>query len=150
MSKQYYSYLHKQPSKAGDFSQQRKGRVVVNFYLEKLLKFIFFFSLTGGDGEDGKVLSSCEIYNYICNRCISPLTMWSRILLRWCVLDTTLCDKSYHWLAGDRWFSPGSLVACTNNIYRHDIAEILLKVALNTIIPYYCVVSWGSYAVHWI
>jgi hypothetical protein len=74
---------------------------------------------------------------------LSPLTLWSRILLRWCVLDTTLCDKSYHWLAGDRWFSPGSLVACTNNIYRHDIAEILLKVALNTIIPYYCVVSWG-------
>lgn len=22
----------------------------------------FFFSLTGGEGEDGKVLSSCEIY----------------------------------------------------------------------------------------
>ena len=38
-------------------------------------------------------------------------------------------------------FSPSTPVACTNNIDRHDIAEILLKVALNTIIPYYCVVT---------
>jgi hypothetical protein len=40
MSKTYHSYLHKQPSKVGDFSQWRKGRVVVNFNLEKHLKFI--------------------------------------------------------------------------------------------------------------
>ena len=32
-----------------------------------------------------------------------------------------------------QWFSPGSLVSSTNKIDHHDIAEILLKVALNTI-----------------
>jgi hypothetical protein len=30
------------------------------------------------------------------------------------------------------WFSPGPLVSSTNNTDRHDIAELLLKVALNT------------------
>jgi hypothetical protein len=33
-----------------------------------------------------------------------------------------------------RWFSQGTLVSSTNKIDCHDIAEILLKVALNTII----------------
>jgi len=31
-----------------------------------------------------------------------------------------------------QWFSPGTPVASTNKSDRHDIAEILLKVALNT------------------
>jgi hypothetical protein len=33
----------------------------------------------------------------------------------------------------DRWFSPGTPVSSTTKTGRHDIAEILLKVALNTI-----------------
>ena len=32
-----------------------------------------------------------------------------------------------------RWFSPGTPVSSTNKTGHHDIAEILLKVALNTI-----------------
>ena len=32
-----------------------------------------------------------------------------------------------------RWFSPGTPVTSTNKTDRHDIAEILLKMALNTI-----------------
>jgi hypothetical protein len=32
-----------------------------------------------------------------------------------------------------RWFSPGTPVSSTNKTDRHDITEILLKVALNTI-----------------
>jgi hypothetical protein len=32
-----------------------------------------------------------------------------------------------------RWFSPGPPVSPTNKTDHHDIAEILLKVALNTI-----------------
>jgi hypothetical protein len=32
-----------------------------------------------------------------------------------------------------QWFSPGPAVSSTNKTDRHDIAEILLKVALNTI-----------------
>ena len=31
-----------------------------------------------------------------------------------------------------RWFSPGTPVSSTNKTDRHDIDEILLKVALNT------------------
>ena len=37
--------------------------------------------------------------------------------------------KVYQLLAQDRWFSPASSITKTG---RHDIAEILLKVALNT------------------
>ena len=49
------------------------------------------------------------------------------------VLDTTLCDKVCQWLATCRWFSPGTLVFPVNKTDRHDIAEMVLKVALNTI-----------------
>jgi hypothetical protein len=31
------------------------------------------------------------------------------------------------------WFSPGTPVSSINKTYRHDISEILLKVALNSI-----------------
>jgi hypothetical protein len=46
------------------------------------------------------------------------------------VLDTTLCDKVCQWLATGRWFS---LISSTNKNDCHDIAEILMKMALNTI-----------------
>jgi hypothetical protein len=36
-------------------------------------------------------------------------------------------------IAHGRWFSPGIPASSTTNTDRHDIAEILLKVALNTI-----------------
>ena len=39
-------------------------------------------------------------------------------------------DKVYQLLAQDRWFSPGTPVSSTTKTGRHDIAEILLKVAL--------------------
>jgi len=41
-------------------------------------------------------------------------------------------DKVYQLLAHGRWFSPGTPASSTNKTGRHDIAEILLKVALNT------------------
>jgi hypothetical protein len=34
-----------------------------------------------------------------------------------------------------RWFSPGTPVSSTNKSDRHDIAKILLKIALNIIKP---------------
>ena len=49
------------------------------------------------------------------------------------VLDTSLCDKVCHWLPAGRWFSLGSPVSSTKKTDSHDITEILLKVALNTI-----------------
>ena len=36
-------------------------------------------------------------------------------------------------IAAGRWFSTGTPVSPTNKTDRHDIAEILLKVALSTI-----------------
>ena len=44
-----------------------------------------------------------------------------------------ICDKVCRWLATGRWFSSCTLVSSTNKTDRHDITEILLKVALNTI-----------------
>ena len=46
------------------------------------------------------------------------------------VLYATLCDKVRQLLATDQWFSP---VSSTNKTDDHDVTEILLKVALNTI-----------------
>jgi hypothetical protein len=49
------------------------------------------------------------------------------------VLDTTLCDNVCQWLVTGQWFSASTLVSSTNKHDRHDITEILLKVALTTI-----------------
>jgi hypothetical protein len=47
------------------------------------------------------------------------------------VHSTRLADKVYQLLAQGRWFSPGTPASSTTKTGRHDIAEILLKVALN-------------------
>ena len=73
------------------------------------------------------------IYNYICNQCLSPLTLWVQILFRRSILDPTLCDKVCQWLVAGRWFSLDTLVSSTNKTDCYNITEILLKVALNTI-----------------
>ena len=73
------------------------------------------------------------IYNYLCNQCLSPLKLWVWIPLRRGVLDTSLCDKFCQWLVTSLWFSPGTPVSSTNKTDGHNITEILLKVALNTI-----------------
>jgi hypothetical protein len=83
------------------------------------------------------------IYNYLCNQYLSPLTLWVRIPLRWGVLDTTLYDQVCQWLATGRWFSLGTPVSSDNKTDRHDIAEILLKVVLNTITPNPC--TWKEH-----
>jgi len=70
-------------------------------------------------------------YNYLCNQCLSSLMLWVRISIR--ARCATICDKVCQWLATGRWFSPGPPVSSTNKTDRYDIAEILLKVALDTI-----------------
>jgi hypothetical protein len=42
-------------------------------------------------------------------------------------------DKDFQLLAYGRWFFPGTPASSTTKTGRHDIAEILLKVALSTI-----------------
>ena len=67
------------------------------------------------------------ICNYLCNQCLSPLTLWVWTLLRRGVLDT-LCDSLS--VTCDR-----SVVSSTNKTDCHDITRILLTVVLNTIKP---------------
>jgi hypothetical protein len=49
-----------------------------------------------------------------------------------CTRLSTASDKVYQLLVQGRWFSPGTPASSTTKTGRHDIAEILLKVALNT------------------
>ena len=62
---------------------------------------------------------------------------WDRARLcklqKGCTRLAAASDKVYQLLAHGRWFSPGTPASSTTYTSRHDIAEILLKVALNTI-----------------
>jgi hypothetical protein len=49
-----------------------------------------------------------------------------------CTRLAAASDQAYQLLAHGRWFSPGTPASSTTNTGRHDIAEILLKVAINT------------------
>jgi hypothetical protein len=49
-----------------------------------------------------------------------------------CTRLTVTSDKIYQLLGHGRWFSPGTPASSTTKTGRHDIAGILLKVALNT------------------
>ena len=49
-----------------------------------------------------------------------------------CTPYSIMCDKVCQQLTAGRWFSPCTPVSATNKTDCHDIAEILLKVALNT------------------
>jgi hypothetical protein len=48
-----------------------------------------------------------------------------------CTRLAVASDKVYQLLAHCRWFSPGIPASSTTKAGRHDIAEILLKVALS-------------------
>jgi hypothetical protein len=52
---------------------------------------------------------------------------WLCKLQKGCIRLAVACDKVYQLLAHGQWFSPASSTTKTG---RHDIAEILLKVAL--------------------
>jgi hypothetical protein len=51
-------------------------------------------------------------------------------LQKGCTRLTAASDKVYQLLAQGRWFSPGTQASSTTKTGHHDIAEILLKVAL--------------------
>ena len=42
----------------------------------------------------------------------------------------SMCDKVCQWLVAGRWLTPGTPLFFTNKTVRHDITEILLKVAI--------------------
>jgi hypothetical protein len=50
-----------------------------------------------------------------------------------CTRSALASDNVYQLLAHGRWFSPGTPASFTTKTGRHNIAEILLKMALNTV-----------------
>ena len=82
----------------------------------------------GRRGRDHMVVGFKTTYaiSPITNKVVSSNPVHSKVYL-------TLCDKACQWLAAGLWFSPGTLVSSINKTDNHDITEILLKVALNTI-----------------
>jgi hypothetical protein len=65
-----------------------------------------------------------------------PITNTAWVRARLCKLQkrmlATASDKVYQLLVRGQWLSPGTSASSTIKTGRHDIAEILLKVALNT------------------
>ena len=57
---------------------------------------------------------------------------WLCELQKRCTRLAAASDKVYQLLAHGRWFSSGTPASSTTKIGHHDIAEILLKVTLNT------------------
>jgi hypothetical protein len=73
------------------------------------------------------------------NNAYKPITNTAWVPARLCKLQkrcirlAAASDKVYQLLAHGRWFSPGTPASSITKTGRHDIAEILLKVALSTI-----------------
>ena len=65
-----------------------------------------------------------------------PITNTACVRARLCKLKkectrlAAASDKVYQLLTHGRWFSPGTPASSSTKTVRHDIAEILLKVAL--------------------
>jgi hypothetical protein len=87
----------------------------------------------------GKALSNINLFVYIYIYIWKPITnmAWVRARLcklqKWCTRLAAPSDKVYQLLAHGRWFSPVTSASSTTKTGRHDIAEILLKVALKHI-----------------
>ena len=67
---------------------------------------------------------------------LSPMAWvcaWLCKLQKRCNRLAAASDKVYQMLAHGRWFFPCTPASSTTKTGRHDITEILLKVALNTI-----------------
>ena len=72
------------------------------------------------------------------NNSCKPITNMAWVRARLCKLQrgctrlAAASDKVYQLLAHGRWFSPGTPAYSTTKTGRHDIAAMLLKVALST------------------
>ena len=77
------------------------------------------------------IFRGCHVHDRIVVGFKVPIT--TKVMSSNPVHDEVLHDKVCQWLATGQWFSPGTPVSSTNKTDRHDIAEILLKVVLNTI-----------------
>jgi hypothetical protein len=85
------------------------------------------------------LITDVSIFNYLINNSsYKPITNMAWVCARLCKLQkgctrlAAASEKVYQLLAHSRWLSPGTLASSSTKTGRHDIAEILLKVALNT------------------
>ena len=93
----------------------------------------YFLIIKGGPG--GSMSQVVGLFN----TSYKPITNTAWVRTRICKLQkgctrlAAASDKVYQLLAHGRWFSLGIPASSTTKTGRHDIAEILLKVVLNTI-----------------
>jgi hypothetical protein len=66
----------------------------IKYIMHKVQHFVINLLTQLYEGPSWSWSYGCWIYNYLCNQCLSPLTLWVGIPLRRGVIDTTLCDKS--------------------------------------------------------
>jgi hypothetical protein len=78
-------------------------------------------------------VTSTDLLEMFPSRSVFQLMLWVRISIR--ARCTKLCDKVCQWVATGRWYSLGPPISSSNKTDTHDLADILLKVALNTIKP---------------
>ena len=78
--------------------------------------------------EDLQIIDTNGMYNSydFSTYCQFESRSWRGVLMARCTRNNIM------WLAAGRWFSMGTPVSSTNKTGRHGIAEIVLKVALNT------------------
>ena len=75
----------------------------------------------------------------LANNSYKPITNTAWVRARLCKLQkvctrlAVASDQVYQWLAHGQWFSPATAASFNTKTGRHDIAEILLKVALSTL-----------------
>ena len=103
----------------------------------------FYVALVSSNFPRARVASgsggSMSLIVGVPNNSYKPITNTAWVRARLCKLQkgctrlAAVSDKVDQLLAHGRWFSPGIPASSTTKTGRHDIAEILLKVALNTI-----------------
>jgi len=76
--------------------------------------------------------------DYLTTHIYKPITNTAWVRDRLCKLQkgctrlAAASDKVYQLITHGQWFSPGTPASSTTKTGRHDIAEIFLKVVLNT------------------
>ena len=108
---------------------------VISNFIFSITKLKLLFLYHTGQRSPWSSSHGRWINNYLLYQCLSPLKLWVRIPLmaRWTWHIIIKFDKVCRWLTAGQWFSLGTPVSATNKTDRHDITEILLKVAFNTI-----------------
>ena len=107
------------------------GVAFILFFFYSFKIYLCFFLLSNCKSRAVVVVYGSWIYNYPCNQCLSPLTLWVRIPLRRDVQHYVIKFVSDLWqVDGFLWalgFPPPIKLS-------HDITEILLNVTFNIII----------------